>query len=188
MQLCHRPRHQGTFRTAATGLCALLAACTPAANDDAAAARERLADREAIEQVLSRANLGFEQSDPDLFANAFAPDAVYELAGAGPVFGYQKMRYEGRADIRTIISDRLDRARTTDPATLSYDPASLRRYNRNSDSLIEIAGPDSAKHVSTWLVVMKTNVDIHMSAVGRYEDELVKRNGEWLIAKRRRIE
>jgi hypothetical protein len=35
---------------------------------------------------------------------------------------------------------------------------------------------------------MKTNVDIHTSAVGRYEDELVKRNGEWLIAKRRRIE
>ncbi len=27
-----------------------------------------------------------------------------------------------------------------------------------------------------------------LSAVGRYEDELVKRNGEWLIAKRRRVE
>jgi len=166
---------------------AWLAGCMPAANEDTAA-RQRLADREAIEQVLSRANLGFELSDPDLFANAFAPDAVYELPGAGPVFGYQRMRYEGRDDIRTIISDRLERARTTDPATLSYDPTSLRRYNRNSDSLIEITEPDSAKHVSTWLVVMKTNVDIHMSAVGRYEDDLVKRNGEWLIAKRRRIE
>jgi hypothetical protein len=40
----------------------------------------------------------------------------------------------------------------------------------------------------TWLVVMKTNVDIHMSAVGRYEDQLAKRNGVWLITKRRRIE
>ena len=98
------------------------------------------------------------------------------------------MRYDGRDDIRTIISDRLERARTADPASLSYDPASLRRYNRNSDSLIEITAPDKAKHVSTWLVVMKTNVDIHMSAVGRYEDELVKRDGAWLIAKRRRIE
>ncbi len=29
---------------------------------------------------------------------------------------------------------------------------------------------------------------IHLSAVGRYEDELVRRNGEWLIAKRRRSE
>lgn len=49
----------------------------------------------------------------------------------------QRLRYEGRADIRTII---------------------------------------------------KTNVDIHMSAVGRYEDELMKHRSEWLIAKRRRIE
>ena len=164
----------------------LAAGCTPAGEDDAAA--QRLADREAIEEVLARANLGFELSDPDMFANAFAPDAVYELAAEGPVFGYSKLRYDGRDDIRTIITDRLERARTTDPATLSYDPASLRRYNRNSDSLIEITGPTTAKHVSTWLVVMKTNVDIHMSAVGRYEDELVKRDGAWLIAKRRRSE
>jgi hypothetical protein len=144
--------------------------------------------REAIEHVLSRANIGFELSDPDMFASAFAEDAVYELASDKPVFGYQKLLYTGRADIRTIISERLERARNTDPSTLSYDPASLRRYNRNSDELIEITGPDTARHISTWLVVMKTNVDIHMSAVGRYEDQLVKRNGEWLIAKRRRIE
>jgi hypothetical protein len=166
---------------------ATLTACTPERGGPDAEL-QRFADREAIEQVLARANLGFELSDPDLFAGAFAPDAVYELTGEGPVFGYQKMRYAGRDDIRTIISDRLERARTTDPATLSYDPASLRRYNRNSDTLIEITGPDSAKHVSTWLVVMKTNVDIHMSAVGRYEDELVKRDGTWWIARRRRIE
>ena len=164
----------------------LVSGCAPPARD--AGATQRLADREAIEQVLGRANLGFELSDPDMFAKAFAPDAVYELAAEAPVFGYAKLRYDGRDDIRTIISDRLERARTTDPATLSYDPSSLRRYNRNSDSLIEITGPTTAKHVSTWLVVMKTNVDIHMSAVGRYEDELVKRDGAWLIAKRRRAE
>ncbi len=35
---------------------------------------------------------------------------------------------------------------------------------------------------------MKTNVDIHISAVGRHEDALEKRNGQWLIVKRRRIE
>ncbi len=169
----------------AGAVCLLVAAgCTP--GEDAAV--RRLADREAIEQVLSRANIGFELSDPDLFASAFAEDAVYELASDVPVFGYQKLRYEGRADIRTVISDRLERARTTDPATLSYDPASLRRYNRNSDELIEILDDGRARHISTWMVVMKTNVDIHTSAIGRYEDELVKRNGEWLIAKRRRVE
>lgn len=177
----------GLLRLTVLGLSAVAAAaCSRDAPDDAATAR--LADREAIEQVLASANLGFELSDPELFANAFTPDAVYELDGPGPVFGYSKMRYDGRDDIRTIITDRLERSRTTDPATLSYDPASLRRYNRNSDSLIEITGPATAKHVSTWLVVMKTNVDIHMSAVGRYEDELVKRDGAWYLAKRRRSE
>jgi hypothetical protein len=168
---------------------AWLGGCQPPATSAAGStAEQRFADREAIERVLSKANIGFELSDPDMFADAFAEDAVYELAADAPVFGYQKLRYEGRADIRTIITDRLERARTTDPSTLSYDPASLRRYNRNSDELIELTGPATARHVSTWLVVMKTNVDIHMSAVGRYEDDLVKRNGQWLIAKRRRIE
>jgi hypothetical protein len=41
--------------------------------------------------------------------------------------------------------------------------------------------------LSAWSRPM-SNVDIHMSAVGRYEDQLAKRNGERLIAKRRRIE
>ena len=98
------------------------------------------------------------------------------------------MAYQGRAEIRTIISDRVERARNTDPKTLSYDPASLRRYNRNSDSRIEIVDSQHAKHWSTWMVVMKTNVDIHISAVGRYEDALEKRNGQWFIVKRKRIE
>jgi hypothetical protein len=168
--------------------CALVASgCTSEPSAEEVAAR-RFADREAIEAVLARANLGFELSNPDLFAEAFAEDGVYEVAGEGPVFGYRKMVYDGRADIRTIVSDRLEGARNADPATLSYDPASLRRYNRNADALIEIIDTDHARHISTWMVVMKTNVDIHISAVGRYEDELVKRDGEWLIAKRRRIE
>jgi hypothetical protein len=167
-------------------LVAAVLACTVA--DAQPPAAERLADREAIEQVLARANLGFELSDADMFAAAFAEDGVYELTGEGPVFGYQKMKYTGRDDIRTIISDRLERSRNTDPATLSYDPESLRRYNRNSDSLIEIVDEDTATHVSTWMVVMKTNVDIHISAIGRYQDELVKRDGEWLILRRIRSE
>jgi hypothetical protein len=158
------------------------------ASGDAGSAVQRLADREAIEAVLKRANTGFELSDADLFAGAFAEDAQYELAGKGPVFGYQKMLYKGRADIRTIVTDRLERTRNTDPATLKYDPASLRRYNRNSDSHIEVLDAGRARHSSTWMVVMKTNVDIHISAVGRYEDELVKRDGQWLIHTRRRIE
>jgi hypothetical protein len=158
---------------------ALLSAC---------AADRRFDDYQAIQDVLSRANRGFELSDPDLFANAFAEDGVYELTGQGPVFGYERMKYEGRAQIRTILTDRLTKARNTDPKTLSYDPASLRRFNRNSDENVELVDATHARHTSTWMVVMHTNVNIHISAVGRYEDELIKRGGKWYIVKRVRSE
>ncbi len=152
------------------------------------AAAQRFAEREAIEAVLSRANIGFELSDPDLFANAFAEDGVYQLDSEEPVFGYQKLIYSGREDIRNIITDRLERSSKVDPATLSYDPSTLRRYNRNSNSYIELIDENTARHISNWMVVMKTNVDIHISAIGRYHDDLVKRNGEWFILKRLRTE
>jgi ketosteroid isomerase-like protein len=179
------------FRTALLLVAvSLLAACSApkpeAATPDPTAMR--IADQAAIEDVLARANQGFEFSDANQFADAFADDAVYELPGPGPVFGYQRMRYDGRAQIREIITDRIEGARTTDPRTLTYDPATLRRYNRNSDSRIQITDATHARHWSTWMVVMKTNVNIHISAIGRYEDLLEKKDGKWLITSRKRIE
>src|SRR6516162_5170611 len=72
---------------------------------------QHVADREAIEETLNRANVGFELSDADLFASAFAADAVYQLDEPGPVFGYDKLLYHGRDDIRGIITTRLEKAR-----------------------------------------------------------------------------
>ena len=47
---------------------------------------------------------------------------------------------------------------------------------------------DQRASYPTWMVVMHTNVNIHISAIGRYEDKLVKRDGKWLILERRRTE
>jgi hypothetical protein len=152
------------------------------------AAAQRIADREAIEEVQSRANLGFELSDPDLFANAFAEDAVFQLDEKGPVFGFDKMIYQGRADIRSIVADRMEKFRKTDPKTLSFDPATLKMYIRNSDERIIIVDAKTARHTSTWMAVIKTNVNIHISAIGRYNDTIEKRDGKWLIVKRVRTE
>ena len=151
-------------------------------------ASQRIADREAIEDALHRANLGFELSDADLFANAFAEDAVFQLDEKGPVFGFDRMIYKGRADIRSIIADRIEKARARDPKTLSFDPASLKMYNRNSDEQIVIVDEKTARHTATWMAVIKTNVDIHISAIGRHSDTLEKRDGKWLIVKRVRTE
>ena len=71
--------------------------------------------------------------DADLFANAFAEDGIFQLDEKGPVFGFDKMIYQGRADIRSIITARLEKASKSDPKTLSFDPATLKMYNRNTD-------------------------------------------------------
>ncbi|MEJ0005788.1 MAG: nuclear transport factor 2 family protein [Steroidobacteraceae bacterium] len=175
------------FKSMVCAAVLLLSGCATGAVSTAA--REpRLGDHEAIEEVLSRANIGFELGDADLFAGAFAVDGVYQLDEKGPVFGYDRMVYRGRAEIRTIVSSRLDKARNTDPKTLSYDPASLRRFNRNSDEHIAIIDETTARHTSTWMVVMHTNVNIHISAIGRYADTLKKIDGKWLIVNRTRTE
>lgn len=169
-------------------LALILGAMCVTAQEVDSVALQRLLDREAIEQTLSRANLGFELGDAELFASAFAEDAVYELDSDVPVFGYDKLVYNGRDEIIRIVADRVERQANTDPATLSYDPDSLRRYNRNSNSYITLVDENRARHITNWMVTMKTNVDIHISAIGRYEDELIKRDGEWFIVKRVRTE
>ena len=104
----------------------LLAGCgNSAGHVDGAAA-----ERDAIEQLLATVNSAFEVSDADAFAGGFSEDAVFELNATEPVFGYQRLKYEGRAQIREIISDRVERARAADPGALDYDPASLRRRHR----------------------------------------------------------
>jgi hypothetical protein len=88
-------------------------------------------------------------------------------------------RFNDREAIGRIIQDRTERSRTADPKTLSDNPASLRRFNLNSDSLIEfVDAARDARHASSGMVVMHTNVNIHIFAVGRYADELEKARRE----------
>ena len=166
----------------------LLAAGCSRQNATEDTATLRIADREAIEDTVNRANLGFELSDPDLFAGTFSEDGVFQLDAKGPVFGFDKMIYQGRNDIRRIVTDRREKFRKTDPKTLSFDPATLKMYIRNSDERIVILDSKTARHTSTWMAVIKTNVDIHISAIGRYNDTMEKRDGKWFIVKRVRTE
>ena len=61
-------------------------------------------------------------------------------------------------------------------------------YIRNSDERITILDSKTARHTSTWMAVIKTNVNIHISAIGRYNDTMEKRDGKWFIVKRVRSE
>jgi hypothetical protein len=164
------------------------AGCAKNQPDGEYSADQKIADRETIEDTLNRANQGFELGDPDLFAGAYAENAIFKLDAQGPVFGFDKMVYEGRDDIRHIVADRMEKFRKTDPKTLSFDPATLNMYIRNSDERITIVDAKTARHASTWMAVIKTNVNIHISAIGRYDDTLEKKDGKWFISKRIRTE
>jgi hypothetical protein len=157
------------------------AGCEKQKADDATALK--IADREAIEETVHQANLGFEHGDADLFAGAFAEDAVFELDAKGPVFGFDKMSYQGRDEIRKIITDQQEKFSKTDPKTLSFDPSTLKMYIRNSDERIKILDSKTAQYTSTWMAVIKTNVNIHISAIGRYNETIEKRDGKWFIVK-----
>lgn len=143
-------------------------------------------ERQAIEKVLYFANLGYELFDAEMYGEAFAEDAVYILDSQWPIYGYDKLRYEGREDIESMITSRTEVS--ANPDTMSYNPATLRRFNRSSNEYIEIIDSTHARHYANWMVVMRTNVDIHTSAIGRYEDDLVKLNGQWFIQRRIRKE
>ena len=54
-------------------------------------------------------------------------------------------------------------------------------------AVIDIVGPDKATHRSYWMTVNggPAMYSFRIAAQGRYEDELVKREGQWLIYRRK---
>jgi len=82
----------------------------------------------------------------------------------------------------------MEKLHKTDPKTLSFDPATLKMHNRNGDERIAILDSKTARHTSTRMAVIKTNGNTHISAIGRYNDVLEKRDGKWFIAKLVRTE
>jgi hypothetical protein len=59
-----------------------------------------------------------------------------------------------------------------------------------SNAVIDIVGADSARHHCYWMTVSggpELN-SFRVAAEGRYEDELARRGGEWLIHRRKIVE
>ncbi len=167
----------GAARSIAAGFfaCAALAAgCATTPADNAAA--QWIADREGVEATLVRYTTGLDTFDPDIYVSAFAEDAEFTIG---------ERTYRGRDEIRTIITDlqagRAERAADADPE--NDPPASM--HHVMSNAVITFVDADTAQHRSYWMTVTGGGRDFAVAAQGRYEDELVKRDGEWLIFRRR---
>jgi 3-phenylpropionate/cinnamic acid dioxygenase small subunit len=115
--------------------------------------------------------------DEALYESAFAEDATFELNG---------QVYEGREAIGEIIVG----VRTNREARLaasaaegSAPPNTLSHVMLNSR--IGFVDADTAIHRSYYQTLSQApDGSVRIGAIGRYEDLLEKRDGEWLIVKR----
>jgi 3-phenylpropionate/cinnamic acid dioxygenase small subunit len=143
-----------------------------------ASALQSYVDRQAIETTLVRYSTGLDTFDADIYASAFSEDAEFEMEGK---------TFRGRDEIRKIILDmkegRAARAADSDPA--NDPPPSMHHVLTNA--VIDIVAPDTARHHAYWMTVSggPEMYNFRIAAQGRYEDELVKRDGQWLIHRRK---
>jgi hypothetical protein len=158
---------------------ALAAAATACASLPAgeAAAAQRYADREAIAATLQRYMVGIDSMDEALYENAFAEDATFELNG---------QVYEGREAIGDIIVGvRNNREARLAQAAADGSPPPNTLFHIMMNSRIGFLDADTAIHRSYYETISQApDGTVRIGAIGRYEDVLEKRDGEWLIAKR----
>jgi 3-phenylpropionate/cinnamic acid dioxygenase small subunit len=155
--------------------CAVLALAGPAsaADDDRAAALERLLDKAEIEAVIARYVTALDTLDADAYAGVFAEDAVYDVTGTV---------HRGRAAIRKIVTD-LQASRARNDAEGKPSP---RLYHVMSNSAIEVLDATHARHQSyAQTVRLADNGQFVVGFMGRYDDQLVKVGGRWLIQSRK---
>jgi hypothetical protein len=154
------------MRTFHAALLALL--LTPALG----AAQEQLGtyeDRIAVEDVMARYVWSVDSLDPEGYVAVFTPDAVIDSNG---------MIIKGHAEIRKVVTGLIERRDANKAKGL---PAGS-LYHVISSPRVTFPKPGEALYQSYWQT-MRKDKDGRMitGGMGRSEDHLVKRNGQWLI-------
>jgi ketosteroid isomerase-like protein len=126
-------------------------------------------DRVAVEDVMARYVWAVDSLDADRYVAVFTEDAVIDSNGSIS---------NGRAEIRRIVTGLIQRR--DDNKAKGLPTANL--YHVISSPRITFPKPEEALHQSYWQTVRRDK-DGRMiaAAMGRSEDHLVKRNGQWLI-------
>ena len=126
-------------------------------------------DRIAVEDVMARYVWTVDSLDADGYVAVFTDDAVIDSNGSIS---------KGRDEIRKIVTGLIQRR--DDNKAKGVPTANL--YHVISNVRITFPKPGEALHQSYWQTVRRDK-DGRMiaAAMGRSEDHLVKRNGNWLI-------
>ena len=130
-------------------------------------------DRIAVEDVMARYVWAVDSLDADGYVAVFTEDAVIDSNGSIS---------KGHGEIRKIVTSLVQRR---DENTAKGLP-SANLYHVISNVRITFPKPGEAVHRSYWQTVRRDK-DGRMvaAAMGRSEDQLVKRDGKWLIQSRK---
>jgi uncharacterized protein (TIGR02246 family) len=130
-------------------------------------------DRIAVEDVMARYVWTVDSLDPAGYVAVFTEDAVIDANGNIS---------RGREEIRKIVTSLIDRR--DDNKAKGLPTANL--YHVVSNVRITFPRPGEALHQSYWQTVRRGKDGAMIAAaMGRSEDRLVKRNGNWLIQSRK---
>lgn len=126
-------------------------------------------DRIAVEDVMARYVWAVDSLDPEGYVAVFTEDAIIDSNGS---------LSKGREEIRRIVTSLI--RRRDDNKARGLPSSNL--YHVISSVRITFPKPGEALHQSYWQTVRRDK-DGRMiaAAMGRSEDRLVKRDGQWLI-------
>ena len=147
----------------------LLAACSPQAPVAA-----QVSDRDAIDATMQRYLHGLDRLDRDLYAGAFAPDAVLDIDG--------KVR-TGRDAMRGVIDDEIAYRKAM------QDRGEVPRvlFHMETNVHVDFPSPGRALRSAYWVTYVREGKDpegLSALGVGTSVDELQRLGDEWLIARR----
>lgn len=167
-------------RAGALALTLAAAACAATPAPDPGGPPERYADRLAIAETLQRYMVGIDSMDEALYESAFAENATFELNG---------QIYEGRETIGDIIVGvRTNREARLAASAADGSPPPNTLFHIMMNSRIAFVDEDTAIHRSYYETISQSpEGEVRIGAIGRYEDELQKIDGAWLIVKRKLI-
>ena len=126
-------------------------------------------DRIAVEDVMARYVWAVDSLDADGYVAVFTEDAIIDSNGSIS---------KGHDEIRKIVTNLIQRR----DGSRAKGVPTANLYHVISSPRIVFPKPGEAVHQSYWQTVRRdTDGRMIAAAMGRSEDRLVKRNGQWLI-------
>ena len=128
---------------------------------------EQLSDRFEIQDLVTRYAIAIDTEDWDLLDTVFLPDAWVDYESSGGIKGHYPEVRSWLAKVLPNLKNKMHMVAAPHVKKLDGDTASTRTYLHNPNSFPKADGQP-----------------FYMTVSGYYEDELVRTDDGWRIAKR----